>query len=78
MPEPDPKAIFQEAQELPAAERGGFLDRSCGGDPAVRARVEALLAAERAEGNVPADSRLSQIADLTIAAEAARALDARR
>jgi NitT/TauT family transport system substrate-binding protein len=42
------------------------------------AGVEALLAAERADGNVPADTRLSQIADLTIAAEAARALDASR
>jgi len=36
--------IFGEAIDLPVAERAAFLDRACGGDAALRARVEALLA----------------------------------
>ncbi len=35
--------IFAEALELPPAERGAFLDRVCGQDPILRARIEALL-----------------------------------
>jgi eukaryotic-like serine/threonine-protein kinase len=44
-PRPD-KSIFLAAIEIgPAAERAEFVDRSCAGDPALRARVAALLAA---------------------------------
>ena len=43
---PDIKAIFVEALDLASdAERAAYLDRACEGSPAVRARVEALLAA---------------------------------
>lgn len=43
--------IFAEALELPPAARAAFVARSCDGDPALRARVEALLAAhDRAGG----------------------------
>jgi len=50
MPAPAPsrreRALFDQAFELsePAA-RAAFLDRACAGDPALRARLEALLAA---------------------------------
>jgi hypothetical protein len=38
------KEIFLEAAELPdEAARAAFLDRTCGGDVDLRARVEALL-----------------------------------
>src|SRR5262249_7113014 len=38
------KEIFLEAAELPdEAARAAFLDRACGGDAGLRARVEALL-----------------------------------
>jgi ABC-type nitrate/sulfonate/bicarbonate transport system substrate-binding protein len=40
--------------------------------------IEAFLAAEKADGNIPADTRLSQVADVTVAAEAARAVGATR
>jgi serine/threonine protein kinase len=39
------EALFQAAVSLPAAERPDFLDRECASDPALRARIEALLAA---------------------------------
>ena len=41
--------LFDEALDLPPAERGAFLDRSCAGEPDVREELEALLdACERA------------------------------
>src|SRR5947209_6356526 len=48
----DVMAIFNEALEEPsAAARAAYLDRACGGDPAIRARVETLLGAhDRAGG----------------------------
>ncbi|MAW61913.1 MAG: hypothetical protein CMJ94_13935 [Planctomycetes bacterium] len=49
MAEPDfarIQRIFEEAVELPAAERAAFLDRACADDPELRARVEELLAAD--------------------------------
>ncbi len=43
--------LFDQAAELPAADRPAFLDRACAGDPDLRQDVEALLAADaRAEG----------------------------
>jgi serine/threonine-protein kinase len=38
--------IFADALERPAEERGAFLDHACGGDAALRARIETLLAAQ--------------------------------
>lgn len=39
------RALFEAALELPdPAERAGFLERACGGDDALRTRVEELLA----------------------------------
>jgi len=35
--------IFSEALDLPVAQRDAFLDRACAGDPAQRARIDALL-----------------------------------
>ena len=43
--------IFAEAIELPAAERAAALDRACGDDPALRARIEALLAGYDSAGD---------------------------
>ena len=41
------KWLVQEAAELPSpAERAAYLDRKCGGEPGLRARVEELLAAK--------------------------------
>ncbi|HEX5397846.1 MAG TPA: protein kinase [Verrucomicrobiae bacterium] len=43
--------LFQLALMKPASERVAFLDRECGDDKALRARIEALLAAhEQSEG----------------------------
>lgn len=42
--------LFQRVLDLPAGDRGAFLERACGGDAELRSRVHALLAAaERAE-----------------------------
>src|SRR5262245_65349247 len=43
--------IFTEALELPdPAARASYLDRACGGDAALRERVESLLAAHAGAG----------------------------
>ncbi len=45
------ETLFELALNTPAADRPALLDRECIGDPALRARVEALLAAhEKLEG----------------------------
>ena len=39
------EALFQAALPQGGADRAAFLDRECAGDPTLRARLEALLAA---------------------------------
>ncbi|HEX7184712.1 MAG TPA: serine/threonine-protein kinase [Thermoanaerobaculia bacterium] len=41
--------IFDQALDLPSAERPAFLDRACGGDAELRALVERLLAGAESE-----------------------------
>ncbi|MFN4261628.1 MAG: serine/threonine protein kinase, partial [Gemmataceae bacterium] len=41
------ESLFEQARQLSASERIAFLDRECP-DPALRARIEALLAADAA------------------------------
>jgi serine/threonine protein kinase/tetratricopeptide (TPR) repeat protein len=43
-------ALLNAALELPAEERGAFLERACGGDTALRQQVEGLLVAQAAAG----------------------------
>src|SRR5947199_893699 len=48
----DEENIFAEALSQPsAAQRSAFLDRACGGDAALRARVKKLLAAHERAGS---------------------------
>ncbi len=44
-------AVFAAALELPAAQRGAYLDQACAGDSALRGQVEALLRVHDAAGN---------------------------
>jgi hypothetical protein len=37
--------VFHQAIELPADRRAGYLDQACSGDRALRAEIEAMLAA---------------------------------
>jgi serine/threonine protein kinase len=55
------KSLFLQAMELPtAAERAAFLDRACGGQAALKARVEGLIrTAEEADSLL--DSPVTQI-----------------
>jgi hypothetical protein len=47
------EALFAAVLEKPTpAERAAYLDGACGGDHALRARIEALLAAHAASGGV--------------------------
>src|SRR5262249_15017498 len=46
------ESIFAQALERSAAERAAFLDRACGGRPALRAAVEALLRAHGRGGDL--------------------------
>lgn len=43
--------LFTEALQFPADERAAFLESACGGDPAMRQRVEALLRAHDGAGD---------------------------
>lgn len=45
------ESILDLALDLPAAERSALLDESCAGDPALRAEVEAVLAADAQAGD---------------------------
>jgi len=48
----DPElSVFTEALKLPAQERPAFLQRACGGDEALRSKVEALLKAHEHVGD---------------------------
>ncbi len=48
LPQEREEALFALALERPAARRSAFLDVVCEGDPALRQRLEALLAAHDA------------------------------
>jgi eukaryotic-like serine/threonine-protein kinase len=41
------KGVFQAAAERDPGQRAAFLDQVCGGDPSLRAEVEALLASDQ-------------------------------
>ena len=45
------EAIFSQSLTLPATERSAYLDQTCGKNPALRARVEALLRAHDGDGS---------------------------
>ncbi|MFO0866183.1 MAG: tetratricopeptide repeat protein [Gemmataceae bacterium] len=53
------ETLFDQARNLPEAERIGFLDRECAGQPELRGRVEALLAADSASRS-PLDVAVDQ------------------
>jgi serine/threonine protein kinase/WD40 repeat protein len=66
-------AIAAEARALPPTAREAFLDKACAGDPALRARVGALLSASEAARD---DTSASRPVSATAAAAALRiALD---
>ena len=49
---PNPEiAIFAAALELPADQRGAYLDQACAGNGALRRQVEALLRVHDDAGN---------------------------
>ncbi len=48
------RQIARRAASLPAAQRGAYLDRTCGGDARLRAAAEALLAEATASAAEPA------------------------
>ena len=50
------EALFQLALSKPAAKRAAWLDTECEGDPALRARLDALLAAHDAEAALPGEA----------------------
>jgi alpha-tubulin suppressor-like RCC1 family protein len=58
MPTPDAdmasreETLFDEALNLPPDQRPAYLDRTCGGDPMLRARVEGLLKAHNEAGDL--------------------------
>jgi WD40 repeat protein len=60
------RAIFFEALDVQDAERAAFLDQACGGDAALRQRIEGLLRCHAAAGDFlarPAPQQLAAGAD---------------
>jgi hypothetical protein len=60
------ESLFHDALAKPPAERAAFLDQACADQPALRAAIEALLAAHEASGNVldqPAAAQAPPAAD---------------
>src|ERR1044071_6927819 len=59
--------LYQAAVDLPDAERPAFLDRECGGDPALRHEVASLIALQPAAEcfleNPAIDSAAKALAD---------------
>jgi eukaryotic-like serine/threonine-protein kinase len=51
------EALFALALAKPVEKRAAFLDRECGSDAALRARLESLLAAHEQPDTVPATAR---------------------
>src|SRR6266550_2892800 len=49
------EALFQAVAQLAGTERAAFLNGACHGDPALRQRMEALLAAHDAEDSLLAE-----------------------
>src|SRR5262245_59388193 len=47
------EALFCAALRLPPAERAAFLERACGGDAGLRARLRRMLAAQARVGGFP-------------------------
>jgi serine/threonine protein kinase/Leucine-rich repeat (LRR) protein len=56
--------LFELALEKPAGLRPAFLDAVCAGNPALRQRLEALLAAHAAPAHAPASTIKLQFAEL--------------
>jgi eukaryotic-like serine/threonine-protein kinase len=54
------RALFEQAIDLPPAERAEFLDRQCGGDTSLRERIWALIATAEQAGDF-----LGEVADET-------------
>src|ERR1035438_8557184 len=48
---PEIERLYLEASGLVAADRAGFLDQACAGQPSLRAEVESLLDADLARGD---------------------------
>ena len=56
------QALFHAAADLPPSERAQFLDRECGDDATLIARVLELVEADRREGESPIDAGLASLA----------------
>ena len=55
------EALFQAANQLTGPARAMFLDGACHGDPALRQRLEALLAAHEASAGVLGDEPVREV-----------------
>ena len=62
-------ALFDAAMELPPEPRAAYLDQSCGGDTALRQRMESLLKADESRCDFldsPTDPALRQTLQITV------------
>ena len=68
MPSPQNReeALFQVAVQLTGAERAAFLNGACLGDPALRQRLEALLAAHDAPDELSPKDKPAAVATMKL------------
>ena len=71
------RVLFEQAIELPADARADFLDRSCAGEPEVRAEVEALIGADATArfSDVAMAAAAPELVGAAVAAQRKRAQD---
>ena len=62
-------ALFEAAAKLAGREQAAFLDGACHGEPALRRRLEALLAAQEQSGRVPGEATADPTAKATLKLE---------
>src|SRR5436190_14444447 len=68
MPSPQNReeALFEAAVQLTGAERASFLNGACLGDPVLRQRLEALLAAHDAPDELSPNAKAAAVATMKI------------
>src|SRR5260370_12167283 len=67
------REILYQVLDLPAGERGPYLDQACRGDARLRAEVESLIAASEQSAILDRPALVEDLVTVTIAAHSGRA-----
>jgi serine/threonine-protein kinase len=67
------REILYQALDVPAGERGPYLDQACRGDPRLRAEIESLIAASEQSAMIHRPALVEDLVTVTMAAHSGRA-----